>query len=146
VPLFIVYPAEPNVLKQVLDVLGEPSDVEVEASIEDEELRKILKLDEMEHLTVKYRCRLTAEKVLELYKEYYEGYVGGTKAKARVKEGLKATLSFKARWYLDGLSAEFDGFKLRLSVQGSSEKAVEALRMFEGRDVSVEVDLGGRRP
>ncbi len=144
--MFIVYPAEPGVLKQMLDVLGGCRDVEVEVSIKDERLRGIFKPDDVEHFTVGYHCKPTVERTLELYREYYEGYVSRIGVEARVGEGMKAILSFKARWYVDGLSAEFDGFKLKLSVRESLEKAVEILKLLRGRSISIEIDLSSREP
>ena len=46
-PMFVIYPAEPEVLKQILDALGEPRDLEVRISIRDERLKEIFKLEEV---------------------------------------------------------------------------------------------------
>jgi len=145
-PIFVVYPAEPGILKQILDVLGEPRDVKVEVSIKDERLRDIFKPDDVEHFTVEYHCKPTVERTLELYRKYYEGYTSRIGVKARVEEGLKAILSFKASWYIDGLSVEFDGFKLKLNVRESLERAIEILKHLREKSISIEVDLSGREP
>jgi len=138
--MFTVYPARPDVLEQILNVLGEPSDVVVDFSIRDERLKNILKLDDVKHFTITYHCKLTIERILELYREYYEGYVNRLRVKVGEKR-LRAILSFKATWYIDGFSAEFDGFKLKLNVRGDLEKVIGILKLFRDKSISIEVDL-----
>jgi len=145
-PLFVVYPVELDVLKQILDVLGEPRDVEVEVSVEDERLRDVFELGEVDCLTVVCHCKPTVEETLELYREYYEGYVSRIEGRVHVEERSRAILSLKVSWYIDGLSAEFDGFKLKLGVRGGLKKAVEILKLLRERCISIEVDLSGREP
>ncbi|RLG84916.1 MAG: hypothetical protein DRO15_08170 [Thermoprotei archaeon] len=144
-PLFIVYPAKPAILKQIIDVLGEPSDVKVEVSIEDRRLRDVFKPDDVKYFTVAYHCKPAIERTLELYREYYKSYVDRLKVKAR-EEKLRTILSFKATWYIDDFSAEFDGFKLKLSVGKSLEKVIEILKLFKDRSISIEVNLSSRKP
>lgn len=141
-PLFVVYPAKPAVLKLLFDVLGEPKGVEVGVSVRDEVLRELLKLDDVDRLTIQCYLRPTAERALELYREYYESYVGVVKMeRPHVKEEPRAVSSFKASWCIDGLSAEFDGFKLKIRVRGNVEKATEIAQLLKERDISVEIDL-----
>ena len=78
-PMFVIYPAKPEVLKQILDALGEPRDLEVGVSVRDERLKELFKLDEVKWFTIQCTCRPKAERVLELYREYYEGYVNVSK-------------------------------------------------------------------
>jgi len=51
-PIYVVYPAEPNLLKQILDLLGKPKIVEISVSVDDERLRDMLKPDEARSITV----------------------------------------------------------------------------------------------
>lgn len=44
-----------------------------------------------------------------------------TKTIELAEEKSKVILSFKANWYIDGFSAEFDGFKLKMT-KGSGEE------------------------
>ncbi|RLE78724.1 MAG: hypothetical protein DRJ51_09040 [Thermoprotei archaeon] len=141
-PMFAIYPAEPEVLKQILDVFGEPRDLEVRISIRDERLKELFKLDEVKWFTIQCTCRPKAERVLELYREYYEGYVNVSKgAILQVNERPRTISHFKAKWYVDDLSAEFDGFKLKICSQGNVSKAIKILQLFKNRAIDVEVDL-----
>ena len=144
-PMFVIYPAEPEVLKQILDALGEPRDLEVRISIRDERLKEIFKLEEVKWFTIQCTCRPKAERVLELYKEYYEGYVNVSKgAILQINERPRTISHFKAKWYVDGLSAEFDGFKLKIYSRGDVRKAIEILQLFKNRAIDVEVDLSSK--
>ena len=144
-PMFVVYPAKPEVLKQILDALGEPRYLEVGVSVRDERLRELFKPDEVERFTIQYTCRPNAERVLELYREYYEGYVNVSKGvRTRVSGRLRTVLHFKAEWYVDGLSVEFDGFKLKMSSRENVSKAVEIIQLFKERTIDVEVDLSSK--
>ena len=144
-PMFVIYPAEPEVLKQILDVFGEPRDLEVGISIRDERLKELFKLDEVKWFTIQCTCRPKAERVLELYKEYYENYVNVSKgAILQTNERPRTISHFKAEWYVDGLSAEFDGFKLKICSRGNVSKAIEILQLFKNRAIDVEVDLSSR--
>ncbi|MGC8933297.1 MAG: hypothetical protein ACP5LQ_08430 [Candidatus Methanodesulfokora sp.] len=130
-PIFIVYPAKPDVLGHVLEVLGEPRDLEIEVSVKDERFKELLE-DEAERFTIRYSCRSRAERVLELYKKYYKSYISlldGNQA-----EGGKTISGFRARWYVDGLSAEFDGFELRIDVRENIRKAIELIQIFKKKD------------
>jgi len=141
-PLFLVYPAESSVLKQLLNVLGEPKSVEVGLSVKGEMFRELLKPDDVSSLTIQYDFKPTAERALELYRKYYESYVNAVKMKRpRVEEKLRTVSHFKASWYIDGLSAEFDGFKLKISVQENIEKTVEIMQLFREMHINMEVDL-----
>ena len=141
-PMFAIYPAEPEVLKQILDALGEPRDLEVRISIRDERLKELFKLEEVKWFTIQCTCRPKAERVLELYREYYEDYVNVSKgAILQVNEKPRTISHFKAKWYVDGLSAEFDGFKLKICSRGDVSKAIEILQLFKNRAIDVEVDL-----
>ncbi len=144
-PIFVVYPVEPKVLKQILDVLGEPEDLEVGVSVRDEKLKELFKLDEVERFTIQYTCKPKAERVLELYREYYEGYMNISKeVKVQVSEKLRTVSHFKAKWYVDGLSAEFDGFKLKMSSQENVSKAIEIVQLFKERTINMEIDLSSK--
>ncbi|MGY0287417.1 MAG: hypothetical protein ACUX7D_01425 [Candidatus Methanodesulfokora washburnensis] len=63
-PMYVVYPVEPNLLKQILDLLGKPKIVEVSVSVDDERLRDMLKPDEARSITVQYSCEPEAERAL----------------------------------------------------------------------------------
>ena len=144
-PMFVIYPAKPEVLKQILDALGEPRDLEVEISIRDERLKELFKLDGVKWFTIQCTCRPKAERVLELYREYYEVYVNVSKrAILQVNEKPRTISHFKAKWYVDSLSAEFDGFKLKICSQGNVSKAIEILQLFKNRAIDVEVDLSSK--
>jgi len=144
-PIFVVYPVEPKVLKQILDALGEPRDLEVGVSVRDERLKELFKLDEVKWFTIQCTCRPKAERVLELYREYYEGYVNVCKgAILQVNERPRTISHFKAKWYVDGLSAEFDGFKLKIHSRGNVGKAIEIIQLFKERTIDVEIDLSSK--
>jgi|GEM_PF-1872509 len=144
-PIFVVYPAEPEVLKQILDVFGEPRDLEVRISIRDERLKELFKLDEVKWFTIQCTCRPKAERVLELYREYYEDYVNVSKgAILQVNESPRTISHFKAKWYVNGLSAEFDGFKLKICSRGNVSKAVEILQLFKEKTIDMEIDLSSK--
>ena len=144
-PIFVVYPVEPKVLKQILDVLGEPEDLEVGVSVRDEKLKELFKLDEVERFTIQYTCKPKAERVLELYREYYEDYVNMSKGvRAQVSERLRTVSHFRTKWYVDGLSAEFDGFKLKMSSQENVSKAIEIVQLFKERTINMEIDLSSK--
>ena len=119
--------------------------MEVGVSVRDERLKELFKLDEVKWFTIQYTCRPKAERVLELYREYYEDYVNVSKgAILQVNEKPRTISHFKAEWYVDGLSAEFDGFKLKICSQGNVSKAVEILQLFKNRAIDVEVDLSSK--
>lgn len=139
-PLFIIYPIEPKALEQVLEVLGEPRDLEVE--VRDERFKEILKEDEIKHFTIRYSYRPSTERVLKLYKEYYERYVNVKKLK--VQKSLRKVLSFRVRWYVEGLLVEFDGFKLKIGVHGNISKAIELMQLFKEKYMNIEIDLSSR--
>ncbi len=144
-PMFIVYPAEPIVLKKILDALGEPRELEVGISVRDESLKDLIKPDEADLFTIQYTSRPKAERVLELYREYYEGYVNiGKGVEAQIGEKPRMITHFKAEWYVDGLSAEFDGFKLKMYGRGDVGKIVEAIQLFKERAINVEVNLSSK--
>ena len=144
-PMFVVYPAKPEVLKRILDALGEPKDLEVRISIRDERLKELFKLEEVKWFTIQCTCRPKAERVLELYREYYEDYVNVSKgAILQVNEKPRTISHFKAKWYVDGLSAEFDGFKLKICSQGNVSKAVEILQLFKEKTIDMEIDLSSK--
>jgi len=125
--------------------LGEPRDLEVRISIRDERLKEIFKLEEVKWFTIQCTCRPKAERVLELYREYYEDYVNVSKgAILQVNEKPRTISHFKAKWYVNGLSAEFDGFKLKICSQGNVSKAVEILQLFKNRAIDMEVDLSNK--
>jgi len=137
-PIFVVYPAKPDVLGHMLEVLGEPRDLEVEVSVEDERFKELLE-DEAERFTIRYSYRPKAGRVLELYEKYYKSYISLLDGK---QAGEGRTISrFRARWYVDGLSAEFDGFELRMDVRENIRKAIELLQIFKERAIKVEIDL-----
>ena len=144
-PIFIVYPAEPEVLKQVIDALGEPRDLEVGFSVRDERLRELFKPDGVEWITIQYTCKPKAERALELYREFYEDYVSvGKGVRTQVSDRLRTVSRFKARWYVDGLSAEFDGFKLKIRSRGNVSKAVEIIQLFGERAIGIDIDLSNK--
>ena len=144
-PLFIVYPVNPKVLKKILDALGEPSDLEVGVSVKDERLKELIKPDEAELFTIQYTCKPKAERVLELYREYYEDYVNLSKGvRAQVSEKLRTISYFKAKWYVDGLLAEFNGFKLKIHSRGNIGKAIEIIQLFKEKTINMEIDLSSR--
>jgi len=144
-PLFIVYPVNPEVLKKILDALGEPSDLEVGVSVKDEKLKELIKPDEAELFTIQYTCKPKAERVLELYREYYEDYVNLSKGvRAQVSEKLRTISHFKAKWYVDGLLAEFNGFKLKIHSRGNIGKAIEIIQLFKEKTINMEIDLSSR--
>jgi len=50
--------------------------------------------------------------------ELYEGYVSMSKeVKVYASERLRTALHFRAKWYVDGFSAEFNCFKPKMSSQ-----------------------------
>jgi|GEM_PF-5049474 hypothetical protein len=53
----------------------------------------------------------------------------------------KVISSFKASWYLNDLSVEFDGFSLRMKAEGDLRKAFEIMQLLKGRIIRVEIDL-----
>ncbi|WP_133308301.1 hypothetical protein, partial [Candidatus Methanodesulfokora washburnensis] len=87
--------------------------------------------------TVQYSCEPEAERVLDLYREYYESYIGISRFPVERKP--KVILSFKASWYLNDLSVEFDGFSLRIKAEGDLRKAFEIMQLLEGRIIRVEI-------
>ena len=144
-PLFIVYPVNPKVLEKILDALGEPSDLEVGVSVKDERLKELIKPDEAELFTIQYTCKPKAERVLELYREYYEDYVNLSKGvRAQVSEKLRTISYFKAKWYVDGFLAEFNGFKLKIHSRGNIGKAIEIIQLFKEKTINMEIDLSSR--
>jgi hypothetical protein len=138
-PIYVVYPVEPNLLKRILDLLGKPKIVEISVSVDDERLRDMLKPDEARSITVQYSCEPEAEKALDLYREYYESYISISRFPAERKP--KVISSFKASWYLNDLSVEFDGFSLRIKAEGDLRKAFEIMQLLKGRVIRVEIDL-----
>ncbi|RLE64812.1 MAG: hypothetical protein DRN53_00545 [Thermoprotei archaeon] len=62
----------------------------------------------------------------------------------QINERPRTISHFKAKWYVDGLSAEFDGFKLKIYSRGDVRKAIEILQLFKNRAIDVEVDLSSK--
>ena len=116
-----------------------------QVSIRDKRLKELFKPDEVKWFTIQYTCKPKTESVLELYREFYEGYVNMSKGvRTQVSERLRTVSHFRAKWYVDGLSAEFDGFKLKISNRGNISKAVEIVQLFKERTIDVEIDLSSK--
>jgi hypothetical protein len=144
-PIFVLYPAKPEVLKRIFEVLGEPRDLEVEVLVKDEKFRELFKPDSVERLAIRCSYRPKAERMLELYREYYERYINVCSGvRAQAEGDLRNISHFKAGWYVEGLSAEFDGFKLKLDVRGDVSKAIELIQFFKERTINMEIELSNR--
>jgi hypothetical protein len=141
-PLFVVYPAKPNILECMLEVLGKPENLEVGVLVRDERFKELFKPNNVERFTIQYSCKPKTERVLELYREYYKSYTDTVeKVKAQTKESLRTISHFKAKWYVDGLSVEFDGFKLKMNVWTNINKAIELIQIFKEKIINIEIDL-----
>jgi hypothetical protein len=58
----------------------------------------------------------------------------------------KVISSFKASWYLNDLSVEFDCFFMRMRAEGDLRKAFEIMQLLRGRIIRVKMDLGCAKP
>ncbi len=143
VPLFVLYPAKPEVFKKLIETLGEPSWVEVLISVEKEEMRRIAGLDigKVGRVTVECNLKVSIDEALALYNEYYECYISRGEAKG---PGGRIIQRFKAMWTGEGYSAEFDGFELRMHTTRNVEKAVSLLHVFNEKIVEMKVELSER--
>jgi len=143
--MFVLYPAELETVKQLLNVLGEPRKVELSVLVKDIRLGEVLGTEGQEDFTVNYTCKPHSEKIIKLYNKYYEGYVKGINLSEQIKEEPIPILSFKAYWYDNGLSVEFNSFKLRITGKADVNKIVQLLKKFEGKRINIEIDLSRSR-
>ena len=66
------------------------------------------------------------------------------KVKMYASERLRTVSHFRVKWYVNGLSAEFDGFKLKMSSQENVSKTFEIVQLFKERTIDVEIDLSSK--
>lgn len=100
-------PARPRVFELLLEALGEPESVEVKIPVEDwravAEVAEVAERGVEERALVSFKCKLSADKALDLYRRYCEP--GG---------GVRIW-SFRAKWCAEGCKVLFNGFRLRMS-------------------------------
>ena len=90
--MFPLYPARPEVFRQLLEALGEPTLLEVEIAVECGAVRALTALDMAGRCVVRYSLKPAPERALELYSKYYRSYgmVGGGMAVSRRTGTVKA--------------------------------------------------------
>ena len=54
---------------------------------------------------------------------------------------LRVINYIKLHWYLKDLTAEFDGFKLKVNVKGEISKVIELINTFKDYMLSIEFNL-----
>jgi len=138
----MLYPLEPSAFRRLLEVLGEPSEVELEIVVRDERLKEFLGMGDVKYLSVRCRTRLGIEDVVKLYEEYYMNRVDISGS----HPGSRIVTLFKAFWYLSGSIVTFDGFELRIRSYGGVEKLLEVLKLFSDRNMDIVIEVSSREP
>jgi len=118
----LLYPAEPEVFERILSILGQPRNVELIYTFKGDKYLEFLQPEKADWFSIKLNCELTVERVLQLYKEYVEGYVMDVK---EATESEKRLSSFKAHWYVGSSLVDFDSFQLKIDAKENLENAFE---------------------
>jgi len=132
--MFPLYPARPEVFRQLLEALGEPTLLEVEIAVECGAVRALTALDMAGRCVVRYSLKPAPGRALELYSEYYKSY----------RAVSRRVMSFKAYWHGKNYTAEFDGFRLKITAHAPSPELLRILKLPNWRIATIEVDLAAR--